>query len=110
MQRDTLNDDQNSDVRVEETYHAVIEGIADPVEERDRGEKVILLSQLIQLRIPIEHSRRDELVEDTNDEWRENGEDHIVESHGPAFKRDLTGEVIEPGVLSEPSARANCVS
>ncbi len=46
----------------------MIEGVADPVEEVDRGEEVVLLAEMVQLGIPVEHSGRNELVEDTDDE------------------------------------------
>lgn len=81
------------------THHTVIEGIADPVEERDWRKEVVLLTELIQLGITVEHARRNKLVEDTDDEGREDGKDDIVVCHGPSFKRDLARKVIEPGVL-----------
>ena len=75
------------------------EGIPDPVKEADRRKEVVLLTESVQLGIPVEHARRDELVKDTDDERREDGEDDVVVGHGPAFERDLAGKAVEPRVL-----------
>jgi len=77
----------------------VVEGIPDPVEEGDRREEVILLSKLIHLWIPIQHSSRDELVEDSDDKRGKDGEEDVVVCHRPTLKSDLSGEVVEPRVL-----------
>lgn len=87
------------------THHTMIQGVADPVQEGHRGEKVILLSQLIQLRVSVEHPSADELVEDADNKRRQNGEDNIVERHRPALEGDLTGEIVEPGVLRPMSLK-----
>ena len=77
----------------------MIEGIPDPIEERDRREEVVLLSELVQLRISIQRASRDELIEDTDDERGKNSEDDVIVGHRPAFKRYLSRKIIEPGVL-----------
>jgi len=59
-------------------YHTVIERVSDPIEKGDRREEVILLAKLIELGIPVKHASRDELIEDSNDEGRENSEDDVV--------------------------------
>jgi hypothetical protein len=77
----------------------VVEGIPDPVKESNRRKEVILLAEAIQLRIPVEHARRNKLVENTNDERGQDGKDDIVVGHCPAFKRNLAGKAVEPRVL-----------
>lgn len=65
----------------DDTHDTMVEGVPDPVEKGDRREEVVLLAQLVQLRIPIEHTRRDKLVKDANDQWWEDGENDVVVRH-----------------------------
>jgi hypothetical protein len=61
------------------TYSTVVESVPNPLPECHRGKETVRLSKLIQLRVSIEHSCRDELVENTDDQRRKNGEDDVVE-------------------------------
>lgn len=81
------------------THDTVIECIADPQPKGRLREELVPLPELVQLRVAIQESRRDELVEDTDDERREDGEDDIVQRERPGLVGDLTGEVVEEGVL-----------
>lgn len=56
----------------------MVECIRDPEPECCFGEKCIPLAKHVQLWIAIENASRDELVENTDDEWRENSEDDVV--------------------------------
>ena len=67
-----------NDDRSQPTHDAVIEGVADPIEEGDWGEEIVLLAQLVELGIAVEHPSRHELIKDANDEGREDGEDDVV--------------------------------
>jgi len=71
-------------------------------EERERSKathKLVLLAELVQLRVPVEHARADELVEDAEDDRREDGEDDVVEGEGPALLEHLTRERVLEGEL-----------
>lgn len=46
-------------------------------------EEDALLAELVQLRIAVEKSGGDELVEDAHDEWGKNCEKDVVERKGP---------------------------
>lgn len=61
------------------TYGTMVESVADPLPECHRGKETVGLSELIQLGVPIEHPRGDELVENTDDQRRKDSEDNIVE-------------------------------
>jgi hypothetical protein len=65
--------------RRKHTYSTVVESVPNPLPECHRGKETVRLPELIQLRVSIEHSCRDELVENTDDERRKNGEDDVVE-------------------------------
>ena len=77
----------------------MVEGIADPKPECRLREELVPLPELVQLRVAIQESRGDELIEDTNDERREDGEDDVVQRERPGLIGDLTGKVVEEGVL-----------
>ena len=57
----------------------MIQSIRHPQPERSLGEELILLSKDVQLWISIQYSGGHKLVENTNDNRRENGEDYIVQ-------------------------------
>ena len=59
----------------------MVESIADPIEEGVGREEVILLSELIKLGIPVEHTCRDVLIENPDDQRREDGENDVVVRH-----------------------------
>lgn len=81
----------------------MIERICYPLPEGSGCEEAVRLPQPIQLRVAIEHASADELIEDTYDQGREDGEDDIVVRHCPAFKRNLSRVVVEPRVLRRVS-------
>ena len=56
----------------------MIERIADPQPKGRLREELVPLPELVQLRVAIQESRGDELIEDTDDERREDGEDDVV--------------------------------
>jgi hypothetical protein len=82
-----------------ETHQTVIERVDDPEPECLGREEVVLLAELVQLGVPIEHSCADELVEDSDDERGQEGEDDVVERERPRLVGDLTREVVDERVL-----------
>ena len=77
----------------------MVERIADPEPKCRLREELVPLPELVQLRVAIQESRGDELVEDTDDEGWEDGEDDVVQRERPGLVGDLTGEVVEEGIL-----------
>lgn len=61
----------------------MIQSVADPQPERGSGEEGVLLTEHIELGIPVQNTSRDELVEDADDEGRKNGENDVVHGQGP---------------------------
>ena len=88
----------------------MIQRVPDPQPKRRLGEKHILLSERIQLRIPIQHPRRHELVKHPDHERWEDGEDDIVKRDRPGFIGDLPREVVEKGILLSLSVSRNQTS
>ena len=70
----------------------VVEAVEDPGEEGVHFEEHSSLAKLVKLGVAVEEARRNELVENTHDEGREDGEEDIVERQGPGFEDDLAGE------------------
>lgn len=60
----------------------------------------VLLTQFVQFRVAIEHASSDELVEDSEHDWRKNREDDVVEREGPALFKYLARERVLEGKLS----------
>jgi hypothetical protein len=60
------------------TYNTVVQGITDPEPEGSFRKEHVLLAEHIQLGISIQNSRGYKLVEDANDQRREDGENNIV--------------------------------
>jgi len=81
------------------THQAVIECIGNPQPECSLGEELVPLPKGIELRVTIQESCRDELIEDTNNKRRQNRENDVVKRQGPRFIGDLSGEVVEEGIL-----------
>jgi hypothetical protein len=77
----------------------MIQRVPDPQPKRRLGEKHVLLSERIQLRIPIQHPRRHELVKDPDHERWEDGEDDVVKRDRPGLVGDLPRKVVEKGIL-----------
>ena len=82
----------------------MVEAVEDPGEEGMHFEEDALLAELVELRVAVEEARGYELVEDAEDEWREDGEEDVVEGEGPGFEDDFAGKGVLKGVLS------SCVS
>ena len=57
----------------------MIQRVRHPQPELRLGEERVPLAEHIQLWVPIEDTRGDELIEDADDEWWEDGEDDVVE-------------------------------
>lgn len=56
----------------------MIQGIGNPEPKCSFGEEDVLLAQSVQLRVAIQHSGRDELIKDADDERWEYSEDDVV--------------------------------
>lgn len=59
------------------------EPIQDPGPEAVFLEEETLLAQLVQLRIPVQQSGGNVLVEDSHGKWRQHGKEHVVEGESP---------------------------
>jgi len=81
------------------TYKGMIQRIRNPKPKRRLGEKLVLLPKRVQLRIPIEEPRRDELVKNTDDQRWKHSEQHVVQRKRPRFIGDLTRKVVEERIL-----------
>lgn len=57
----------------------MVQCVHDPEPEGGLCEECILLTQDVELRVPIQDSGRDELIEDSNDERREDSKNDIVQ-------------------------------
>lgn len=57
----------------------VVESICDPGEEGVHFEEKTALGKLIELRIAVEKAGADELVKDSQDKGRKNGEEDVIE-------------------------------
>jgi hypothetical protein len=88
----------------------MVDSVRCPHPERLWREEVVLLSKPIELRVPVQHSGADELIEDADDERREEGEDDVVERERPGFVGDLTGKVVEERVLKYAMAERSAAS
>ena len=61
----------------------MVQRIHDPKPESGLREERVLLPQCVELRIPIQDTCRDELVKDTDDKRRQDGEDNVIQGQGP---------------------------
>jgi hypothetical protein len=61
-----------------QTHDTVIERVADPLPKGRSRKEGVALTEFVQLRIPIQHPGRDELIEYTDDKRWKNGEKDIV--------------------------------
>ncbi len=73
----------------------MIQGVTDPQPELCPREERVLLAEHVELWVAIEDTRGHKLVEDTDDERRENGEDDVVQRERPGLVSDLPREVVE---------------
>jgi hypothetical protein len=55
----------------------MIKSVSNPVEERNGGEEVIGLTELVKLGVPVKHPSAYKLIENTNDERGQDGEDDV---------------------------------
>ena len=76
-------------------HQTVVEAIADPRPEVVRLEEDALLTELIQLRISIEQSCIDKLIEDAQHERWHDREDDVEERQRPRLVNDLSREGVE---------------
>ena len=67
----------------------MVEAIEDPGKERVHLEEDPFLPQLVELRVSVEESGGNELVEDTHDKRRKDCEEDVIEGEGPRLKNDL---------------------
>lgn len=72
-----------------------------PREERAHLEECILLPYLVQLRVSVQQTCRDELVEDAHDEGWQDREDDVVERERPGFVDNFSREGILEHVLEQ---------
>lgn len=82
------------ELRDEIEDQGVVETIDNPAEEGVHLEENTLLTELIELRVPIEQASRDILVKDSEYERRQHGEDDVVETQRPRLEDNFTGEGI----------------
>ena len=64
-------------------YQTMVQRIRNPEPESGLCEEHILLAQDVELRIPIQDSGGDELVKDTDNERRQDGENDVIEGQRP---------------------------
>ena len=77
----------------------MVQSVADPQPELCPREERILLSKHVELRVAVEDSCGDELVENTDDKRRKDGEEDIVQRERPRLVGNLPREVVEEGKL-----------
>ena len=68
---------------------------------RDGTHEFVLLAQLVELGVSIEHSRADELIEHSENNRWQHRKDDVVESEGPALLEDLARERVLERELRE---------
>ena len=61
----------------------MVKRVHDPEPESGLREERVLLPQCVELRIPIQDTGRDELVKNTDDERRQDGEDNVIQGQCP---------------------------
>ena len=79
----------------------MIERVHNPLPESCLSKEEVLLAEDVELRVTIEDTGGDELIEDTDEKGRKDGEEYVVQREGPGLERDLAGEVIEERELQE---------
>lgn len=57
----------------------MIERVNNPQPEGGASKESVFLAEHIELRIPVENARRDELVENSDDERRKDSKENVVE-------------------------------
>lgn len=77
----------------------MVESIRDPLPECRLRKECVLLTEYIELRIPVQDARGNELVENPDDQRWEYSEEDIVQRECPGLKRRLAREIIEEGEL-----------
>ena len=85
----------------------MVQSVADPQPELCPREERILLSKHVELRVAVKDSCGDELVENTDDKGRKDGEEDIVQRERPRLVGNLPREVVEEGILSYLNQRQN---
>ena len=78
----------------------MIECVTNPLPECGLGEENILLPENVQLRIADQDPRGHELIEDTDNQRRQEREDDVIHRQRPGFIGNLAREVVQKGILS----------
>ena len=66
-----------------DTYDTVVQCVANPQPELRPREERVALAKHVELWVPVEDTGGDELVEDTDNERREDGEHDVIERKRP---------------------------
>lgn len=82
----------------------MVKAVRDPSPEGVHLEEDALLAELVELRVAVEQAGGDELIKDTHDEGRKDGEEDVVEGKGPGFEDDLARKGVLERILIERSA------
>lgn len=61
----------------------VVDGVEEPFDEYLHTEKLVLLAHAVQLRVPIEEARRDELIKNAEGQGRKNGIEDVIKGECP---------------------------
>ena len=80
-------------------YNTVIQRINDPKPELCACEERVALAEHVELRVAIQDTCGHELVEDPDNERREEGEEDVVERERPGLVGDLPREIVEERIL-----------
>lgn len=75
------------------------EPVQNPRPEAVLLEKDTFLALLVKLRVAVQQSSRDVLVEDAYGKWRHNSEEHVVERERPRLEDDLSGKGVLKRIL-----------
>lgn len=82
-------------------YQAMVQGVTNPKPKRGFCEKLVLLSQDVQLRVSVQEPCRHELIEDSNNKGRQYRKHHVVQGECPRLVGNLSWEVVEEGILGD---------
>lgn len=77
----------------------MIDCISKPTPESSLIEEFIGLTQHVHLGILVQKASRNELIENTNDQRRQKGEDDVEARHGPRFIECCSREAVIEGIL-----------
>ncbi|KAH3667398.1 hypothetical protein OGAPHI_003047 [Ogataea philodendri] len=72
----------------------VVESVHSPRPEDLHIEEMAGLSNLVKLRVLVQHVGCDVLVKNTNHQWRQNNKDHVVQGQSPRLHHRLPTEPV----------------